>query len=216
MPPPDEKKEPLTGEVLPPEDGAQSLANGLPDRGGIPLFNRMRYNAIRKEMEAYTAALRAANEGRRELLTAAKIAEECDTQLTRLDNLDAIRATAVREIEYELRQADKKLSDLAGREHIDALVLRLETARLEAEIIEAEARLERLKNPPPAEPRVSAFDQMMAEMARVRGDEKRLREAIIKEAGGEENLSEEDRVLLEQLAIVTRDRIARLMEGLAG
>jgi hypothetical protein len=134
---------PLSGEVLPPARAETHLPIDRP-LTGIPLFNRMRYRSVRKELEEYLAVLRAKNAVLREIAETANIGEEYNRRLARSERMEDLRRIEGLKVDAEL---DAALEN-AMRQHRDsqagALAHRVRMADLEAQAIVAERRLESL------------------------------------------------------------------------
>jgi hypothetical protein len=217
MPDDTKKGRPLSGEVLPPARSETHLPIEPPLRG-IPLFNRMRYNAARKELEAYLSVLRLRNAVIGEITTTIELRERYDTGLVRFDRIDDLRRIENLKIDAELNQALSAAVRASRSGAINDLLHRARLADAEAMAIEAEQALHALKNPPPPSgpppPQPSESERIAAKIAELRRREKELIAALVGEYENEDDLSEEDLELIRDVRLKTRDLIAKLMDEL--
>lgn len=210
------RKTPLTGEVLPPARPETHLPIE-PPLAGIPLFNRMRYRAVRRELEEYLTVLQTRNAVLKEITETARIGEEYKRRLVRTERLDDLRRIEALKIDAEMDEALEN----AMRQHRDAqanaLAHRARMANLEADAIEAERRLTELKNPPrkpePPPPQ-DPSERMATEIARLREQERTLIASLLANYESEEDVSDEDRELIADIKLATRNRIASLVEDI--
>ena len=126
----DHRPKPLRGEVLPPVESGTELAITPPLRG-VPLFSRMRYEAVRKEIVAYTSAVDAAADAVRARVQLANQVVAWERALVRVERLDHIRATAELEVEAELLSAAARLHALTEDASLTSLRDRTKRATLE-------------------------------------------------------------------------------------
>jgi hypothetical protein len=148
--------------------------------------------------------------------------ERLGRALMRQQHLDKILVADEAKLLAELDEVFESIAGNAAskREHREdhALERRIMRANLEAEALEAEARLARLKNPPaPAsnpDQGLSPAKRAAREIARVKQDTAELRAALIEAAGGEEHLTEDDRAHLDTLALSQENQIRLIMENL--
>lgn len=211
-----DKAKPMMGEVLRPEHEKIGLRVELPS-GGIPLFNRIAARERRKEIEEYIALAKAGNAFVREINEARALSETFERGLVRTEKIDTLRRTEALKIDGELDAALDAEIERHEAAKDNALARRARRAVLEAQAIEAEQRVEALKNPPPApgpKPRQSQAEWIATQVGELRAREKELIAALVGEAGAEEDLDEDDRDLVERARMATRDQIAKLFEEL--
>jgi hypothetical protein len=218
------------GEVLPPQEprspGLPSLPPGTPL--GIPLLARAKYEAHARAFRAYTefrlaqrehveveASLLGAMQG---LLAAEERLAKAFQRQRHLDEiLLADEATLLAELDGIFEGLAEAQIDRQDDKATKALKKRIERANLEAEALEAEARVERIKNPPPQphpDATLSRAQRAAQAIARAKEDSAELRAALIKAAGGEDRLTDDDRQHLETLALSLENQIREIMEGL--
>ena len=186
------KESVVHGEVLPPE-----TRTGLRMPDGTPLglgfLGAMRFDAIRRVLDSYERALRGA--------VAVRDAEaEHNNALARravsheqLMNLDTIRAVERKRILAEAAHLDEEAN-------INKLRRTVERLELEEKVIEREGRLQRAKAKrdcgAPEDQAGDDFTAFMSDLKRMPEMVKAVQEAkaqIIREAGGEDKLSEAQR-----------------------
>jgi hypothetical protein len=225
------------GEVLPPERRQVATMADLPPGApfGIPLLARAKYASQARTFRAY-AELRSEQRKLIETETGiiGALREQSATQeryaltLNRHKHLDkllladeavflaeldamfeGIKSAAAAKAEANAQAAEAKIDE--------ALERRIRRAELEAEAVEAEARLNALKNPPPpkADPDagLSPAQIIIREMRLIREGGCELREEILRGVGGEEHLTPEDRYALDKLALSIENQINDLLEG---
>lgn len=211
------RAKPLTGEVLGPKRDEMHLPIERP-LNGIPLFNRIHYRSVRRELEEYRGVLAAKNAVLREHLETQRIGEDFNRALLRTERLDDLRQIEGLKIDSELDAAMRLLIAQNRNAQADDIAHRARMARLEREAIEAEQDLEALKNPPPPPPppppKPDEAERIRSEIAKIRRQEKDLIAALVAEVGSEADLPEEDQELIRDVRLQTRDRIARLIEDL--
>lgn len=204
----------LSGQVLPPQPRAGHLPATRP---GIPLLVEVRNWSERKQVESLVKLERARNElggllvAQYELVGALRKARE--RELAQLEHLPTIRAIEEHRVLDELDQ----LREATTARKLRAQIQKLD---LERQLIEARRARDAAKRPPapPAAPvRVSTEDRIKTRLEEIDGIERVFRErqeAIVKSAGGEDNLTEDDRRRLDQLDVQLRTMLERLQEEL--
>lgn len=198
----------LRGEVLAPENGRVPLAPF-----GIGAFAIARNWSEKRQLESYTrlglaktALLRVCVE-QRNLLIDLGIAAE------RLENIDVIRRGERLRIHNEVAQRQLE-ADISG------LQASVQIENLKADLAEAKQRRERIENPgapPPPPQKKSEADKLAEALAEINSLDsvmKAQRAAFVTARGGEENLSPEDRSVLEKLDVARATHIEKLYEEL--
>lgn len=197
----------VTGEVLPPERRDVQLPPNTP--AGIPFLAQAKYWAARRALESYTKALGAQAAAYRELEARERARQGFERSLVQSEHLDDLRRIEELKIVEELAS----LVEASGIREFRTRSLKAQT---EAEAIEAERRLETVKNPPAPEPKDerSAAERAGIDIAKMRKDAEALKNALIECYGGEDKLTEEDRDLLAQVDVAIRNKIVERLENL--
>lgn len=196
------------GEVLATENARVPLAPF-----GVGAFAIARNWSERRQLESYTrlglaktALLRVCVE-QRNLLVDLGIAAE------RLENIDTIRRGERLRIHNEVAQRQLE-ADISG------LQASVKIENLKAELAEARQRRERIENPsapPSPPPKKSEADKLAEALAEINSLDsvmKAQRAAFVTARGGEEDLSPDDRIVLEKLDVARATHIEKLYEEL--
>jgi hypothetical protein len=219
------------GEVLPPERMREPSLPSLPAGSpfGIPMLARAKFEAHARAFRAYIdlrVAQRTLIEVDTSIVGAAQdrlaAEEHLARALQRQRHLDKILLADEAKLLAELDEVFESIAgNIADKQELredHALERRITRANLEAEAFEAEARLERIRNPPAAksdpDENLSPAKRAAREIARVKQDNAELRAELIAAAGGEDNLTEDDRAHLDTLALSEENQIRLIMENL--
>jgi hypothetical protein len=208
MPENDGDARPVAGEVIPAERRDVQLPPNRP--AGISLLVQAKYWAARRELESYTKALAAQTAALRELKAREDARLDFARSLVRAEHLGDIRRIE------ELKVVDE-LAELIDRSEVRELNRRTLRAQAEAEAIDAERRLQALKNPPAAPESKSgrsAIQQASDDIAKMRKDGEALKKTFIESCGGEDNMTQEDRDFLSQIEVGTRNKMGDRLENL--
>jgi len=208
MPDKDAEAKPMKGEVLPPERQKGNLPR--PDTpAGIPFVVQAQYWAARRKLEAYTKALAAQTAAFHELEARERARVNFERALVQSEHLDDLR-------QIEELKIVEELASLVEASEVRDLRTRGLKAQMEAEAIEAERRLEKLKTQRTTEagPKRSAAEQAALDIAQIRKDADALRKTLIECYGGEDKMTEEDKELLQQLDVAIRNKISERLENL--
>ncbi|MDO8575982.1 MAG: hypothetical protein Q7R90_01565 [bacterium] len=197
----------VTGEVLPPERRDVQLPPNTP--AGIPFLAQAKYWAARRALESYTKALGAQAAAYRELEARERARQGFERSLVQSEHLDDLRRIE------ELKIVDE-LASLVESSEVREYRTRALKAQTEAEAIEAERRLDAVKNPPAPEPKNerSAAERAGIDIAQMRTDAEALKKTLIECYGGEDKLTAEDRDLLGQVDVAIRNKIVGRLENL--
>jgi hypothetical protein len=209
------KKKVLFGEVLPPATGhAPDVPPGTPL--GIPLLGRALFDARARVFQSYVKLRQAQTDliltdRDRDVAVRSRLEEQerLEKAFVRLKHLPLI-------LDAEEAKLLGELDDVFEGIRNRGFDKRKTAATLEAEALEAEERLHAAKNrtPPNKEEKFSRAQRIAREILRVKADFAELKEALISAAGGEENLTDDDRSQLDTLELAREDQIKRIMEGL--
>ena len=227
---PVQKRKVHEGEVLGPSGLRGPSLPDLPPRSpfGIPLLARMKFEAEARAFRAYSDLRRAQRESfdlDTALIGAAQdrlaAEERLALALSRQQHLpkilDAHEAVLLAELDSLF--SGVAAAKAAGRERAEdhEFERRIRKAELEAQALEAEARVAALKNPPQtkaeAEPELSRAQKIARAIAQVKKDGAELKASFIEDAGGEENLTEEDQAHLATVELWIEDQIRSIMEN---
>ncbi|MGO8754652.1 MAG: hypothetical protein ACLQHK_05420 [Gallionellaceae bacterium] len=197
----------VTGEVLPPERRDVQLPPNTP--AGIPFLAQAKYWAARRALESYTKALAAQTGAFRELEARERARLDFERSLVQVEHLDDL--CRIEELEII-----EKLASLVEASEVRKFRTRALKAQAEAEAIEAERRLEAVKNPSVSEPKNerSATERTGIDIVQMRTDAEALKKTLIECYGGEDKLTEEDRDLLAQVDVAIRNKIVERLEDL--
>lgn len=211
------QKRVLHGELVPASPRSVSLApevSHLPQGMlGIGLFARARYASEQKQFEAYSRLVYAKNDLIRALNEQQSLLVGYALEKERALNLDDLRATARQEIQNKLRNVrqEGELSGLLFEAEKERLLL--ETARLRKARVDFGA--------PPATPAPNKktsladdFNDVGHEIEKIERAYEELRSELIKRAGGEQNLTEDQRTRLKQFELLRDKLLNEAMEAL--
>ena len=110
----------------------------------------------------------------------------------------------------------EELASLVEASEVRGYRTRALKALTEADAIEAERRLEAIKNPPAPEPKDerSEAERTGSDIVQMRTEAEKLKKTLIDCYGGEDKLTEADRDLLEQVDVAFRNKIVGRLENL--
>ena len=204
----DDEARPVKGEILAPQR-AKGQVMPLNTPPGIPLIVQAKYWAARRKLEWYTKAL-AAETGMYQALAARERAmQNLERTLVQSEHLDDLRR-------IEELKIVEELATLMEASEVREFRTRALKAQVEAEAIEAERRLDAVKNRPTSEPKGErgAVEQAGFDIVQIRKDAEALRKTLVECYGGEDKLTDEDRALLAQLDLAIRNKVAERLENL--
>lgn len=176
---------------------------------GVGAFAIARNWSERRQLESLTRLGNAKTELMRVCLEQRNLLVDLGIAAERLENIDAIRLGERLRIHNEVAQRQLE-ADISG---LQASV-RIENLR--AELAEAKQRRERIENPgaPPPPPVVKSdaekLEEALAEVNVLDSLMKAQRAAFVTARGGEENLSADDRCIVEKLDVARAVRIEEL------
>ena len=203
-----EENEPrtVTGEVIPAERRDVQLPPNTP--AGIPFLAQAKYWAARRALESYTKALAAQTAAYRELEARERARLGFERSLVQAEHLGDLRR-------IEELKIVEELASLVEASEVREFRTRALKAQTEAEAIEAERRLEAVKNPTVPEPKNerSAAERAGIDIVQMRTDAEALKKTLIECYGGEDKLTEEDRDLLSQVDVAIRNKIVERLEN---
>lgn len=183
-----------------------------PPLRGIPLFNRMHYRSVRKELDEYLAVLDRKDAIIRKLDEIAQASEQLSARLVRSERWDDLRAAEHSKIDEELTRAHEGALQAYRDAEANAIQHRIRMAHGEADAIEAEQRLAALRKPPsPPSPKLSVSERIAAKVAEIREREAALIAAVVGDAG-EASWSEDMRELVGDIRLATRNHLSNLVD----
>jgi hypothetical protein len=202
----------VSGVVLPAVQSSANLPIDPPLQG-IPLFNRMRYRSIRKELDEYLSVLEKKEAIIRRLDGIARASEDFSRTLIRTERWDDLRVIEHNRIDAELDQAFSARLAAAREAHISDLAHRARLANVEAEAIEAEQRLNSLKGQKTGERQQtrSPDERIKSKVADIRAREAALIAAITGDTP-EAQWPEEVRELVADVRLAARNHMANLVD----
>lgn len=180
---------------------------------GVGAFAIARNWSERRQLESYTRLGLAKTELMRVCLEQRNLLIDLGIAAERLDNIDAIRRGERLRIHNEVAQRQLE-ADISG------LQASVKIENLKADLAEARQRRERIENPgaPPPQPqKKSEADKLAEALAEINSIDsvmKAQRAAFVTARGGEENLSPDDRSVLEKLDMARAIHIEKLYEEL--
>ncbi len=197
----------VTGEIVPRERSDVQLPPNTP--AGIPFLAQAKYWAARRALESYTKALAAQTGAFRELEARERALQGFERSLVQSEHLDDLRR-------IEELKIVEELGSLVEASAVREFRTRALRALTEAEAIEAERRLEAIKNPsvPESKNERSAAERASIDIVQMRSDAEALKKTLIESYGGEEKLTEEDRDLLAQVDVAVRNKVVERLENL--
>lgn len=197
-----EENEPktVTGEVIPAERRDVQLPPNTP--AGIPFLAQAKYWAARRALESYNKALAAQTSAYQQLEARERARLGFERSLVQAEHLGDLRRIEELKIVEELGVREFRVRALK--------------AQAEAEAIEAERRLEAVKNPIVPEPKNerSAAERAGIDIVQMRTDAEALKKTLIECYGDEDKLTQEDRDLLSQVDVAIRNKIVERLENL--
>jgi hypothetical protein len=180
---------------------------------GMAIFARARYASEQKQVEAYHRLVNAKNALLQALNTQQGLAIEYAIVAEQLNNIDVIRAAARTEVH-------NRLAAVRAAGELDQLRFDSEKERLLLERDQYRQRRDRLNTPPapprPKESTAEAIKKVGDEIEEIEQAYARLREDFIAKAGGEGNLTEQDRQRLGNFQILRDSLLNDVMGALQG
>lgn len=197
----------VTGEVIPAERRDVQLPPNTP--AGIPFLAQAKYWAARRALESYTKALAAQTGALQGLEARERALHGYERSLVQSEHLDDLRR-------IEELKIVEELASLVEASELRGFRTRALKAQAEVEAMEAERRLESVKNPPVPEAKNerSAAERAGNDIVHMRTDAEALKKTLIECYGGEDRLTEEDRDLLSQVDVAIRNKIVERLENL--
>lgn len=196
----DQTRTPKT-EILAPERGVVLEGNRSMV---VSAFNRVRNQVLQKELAAVLAKGRTWNEIVSTLRDSERLRQEYQAALIRSENLPMLRAAEEAKIFSEVQRI---FDDEADRQRDRTI----RNVRAEAELIRAQRDLDALKNPPNAQPEGSRSQRHVAAIKRIR-EERDEMIAIIAENRTDEQLTEEDRQLINDIRLAADNEVKNMLE----
>jgi len=181
---------------------------------GIPLFNRMHYRAVRKELDEYLGVLDRKEAIIRKLDAIAEASEQFAARLVRAERWDELRAAEHSKIDAELTRAHEGAVQAYREVEVNAFAHRARKANAEADAIAAERRLEGLRNPPapPAPPpKMTTAERVDAKVAEIREREAALIAAVAGDSN-EAGWPDEVKELVADIRLATRNHLSNLVD----
>lgn len=202
-----EELKPLRGEIM-PQSAALPAAPGTPPPqvGGPAFWVRWRYQSARDKAEAYTAFLRSLDETVKTTEQLERSIERRDAGLARLERLGDLREAEHLKIDGEVESARAGLA-------AQRLTARTTLAELEADAVQAERRLARLKaEPVPNEDRETASPARRAAdlIKKLRHEHAEIIKELRAERGADWSQADED--MVERMELALNDRVNRIIE----
>jgi len=211
----DEPRKVLSGEVIPAGPRNVSLAPEVAHlpRGmlGMSLFARARYASEQQQFEAYTRLVGAKNNLLRALHEQQGLVVAFVEASERASQLDTIRAAARADVRNNLARIEAEGRRIARGEQLADAQAELELERLAFERDRLRKQRADFSAPPtPSTPRskesmADRFREVGSEIEDVEKAFEEFRASKIREAGGEDGLSDEVRKQLKQFELL-RDR----------
>ena len=185
-------------EILPPQTHSEGRMRSVEDRVPVtilsPWIERFRRKTV-EERNRYLEELRRFVEEKTRINHAVVDHEK---SVVALRQIGEIRKTESLHIRAELDRTE--LEAIQGL-HVAKQRMLLETLELEAKVLDAQEKLDRKKNPPPKEagqdPKLESIRDIFRGGGKYTQQAKAERDRIIRERGGEHNLTPEDREMIE-------------------
>lgn len=190
------------GEILSPSSGGIVRDSRRPMI--VSAFSRVRNQVMKKELDSFAAKARAWNEVVTALRDGERLRQEYQAAFIRSEHLPLLRAA---EEEKVLAEVQKIFDDESDRQ----LERKVRRTHAEAELIRAERDLDALKNPRSPKADESRGKQRIAAIKRLR-EERDEMIAIIQEGRTEDQLSEEDRQIIQDIRLAADHQIKSLLE----
>ena len=197
----------VSGELVARERRDVQLPPNTP--AGIPILAQAKYWAARRALESYTKALTAHTEAFTALEARERARQRFEVSLVQTEHLDDLRR-------IEELKVVEELASLVEASEMRDFRTRTLRAQAEAEAIEAERRLEAVKNPPTPEPKDerSKTERAGIDVTQMRIDAAALKKTFIESCGGEDKMTQEDRDILDQIDVAVRNKMAERLENL--
>jgi len=170
----------------------------------------MKYRSEERQLQAYARLVEAKNalldvlQRQRELLEAREIS------IVRIENLDKLR-------EIERLKIDNRLTLLLKDAELEGLRKGVEIEELHVRLAEAKRRRAEIESPAPPAEKPTMGKRLATALENLREVDdvfKRQRAELIEAAGGEDNLTNDERQELERLEILRRTQVEKLHEDL--
>jgi hypothetical protein len=188
---------------------------------GISLFARARYASEQKQFEAYTRLVCAKNVLLQMLTQQRGLMVEYAIQSERARNLGSIRETARLHVQTELEQARSSLENVRIGREMNRFRFEAESERLRYERDyqrKAREALNTIPTKPEPAPKQTVADRLRSVGTEIDDIERayaELRDGLIAGSGGEENLSDEQRIRLDQFEVLRNNILNDVMAELA-
>lgn len=198
----DEETPPLKkGTVLPPERDAHHDANRPMV---VSMFNRVRNQVLQKELASLTSKAQTWNQFVSALRDGERLKHEYMAALVRSQNLDQLRLAEEAKVLAEVKQIFDEEEDRQKDRELRSIVR-------ETQLIRAQRDLDALKNPPKAKEEGSRSQRRIAKIKQIRKDRDEMI-AIIMENRTEEQLTDEDKQLINDIRLAADNEIKNMLE----
>lgn len=197
----------IQGQVLPPLREDLQLP---PAPLSIPLLARMKYRSEERQLLAYTRLVEAKNALLGVLQRQRELLEAREMSIVRIENLDKLR-------EIERLKIDNRLTLLLKDAELEGLRKGVEIEELHVRLAEAKRRRAEIENPTSPPEKQSMVKRLAGALENLREVDdvfKRQRAELLQAAGGEGNLTDDERQELERLEILRRTHVEKLHEDL--
>ena len=185
-------------EILPPQTHSEGRLRSVEDRVPVTIFSPWIERFRRKTVEERNRYLQALREYVEEKTRINHAVVDHEKSVVALRQINEIRKTESLRIRTELERTE--LEAIQGL-HVAKQRMLLESLELEAKVIDAQEKLDRKKNPPTKETGPDLKSESIRNIYRGGGrytqEAKAERDRIIRERGGEHNLTPEDKEMIE-------------------
>ncbi len=198
----------LSGQIVQPLRDDLQLP---PAPFGVPLFATVKYRSQERQLKAYRSLVEAKSALLRALDEQRGLLVQREISITRLEHLDELR-------EIERLKITNELASLKQEAEIHNLRKRVEIEELHARLADAKRRRRMMEDPKASPEEMSAPEKLTEALRQVQEIDEVLRgqrAKIIEAAGGEENLSAEERNRLDQIEVLRRTHVEKLYEDLS-
>ena len=189
-------------EILAPERSGAVRESDRPMM--VSAFNRVRNKVIKKELNSFTAKARSWNEVVAALRDGERLREEYQAALIRSEHLPLLRAAEEAKIFAEVQ----RIFDNEADRQRDRTI---RSTRAEAELIMAKRDLDALMRSSDGQPGDTRSTRRVAAIKRIR-EERDEMIVIIVEGRTEEQMSEEDKHLLNDIRLAADNEIKNVLE----
>jgi hypothetical protein len=213
---------PIPMETHPAAAGPVGIAPHIsqlpPGRFGMAVFARARYMSEARQIECYTNLVRVKSALLIALNEQQRLFGEYVIQSEELQNLDTLRATVRLRVQVGLKAATRDLRAIEREQDLADARAEAEIARLKYETAQARKATDDLGKPAAPQSREPTLaDQLVAgvtELDRIDAAFQEMRERKIREAGGEEHLSQEERDRLKQFELMRDNLLNTALTGM--